>query len=685
MNTVGNFLYNIWLKASKFTYHSERKLILEFLGQKSHDFDSIRDFFLLNKQRYFHNVDLRVEKALLYLKEDELVTNKDYMYYLTEKGKSKVDLSHKRTQRYKSWTRGLANCRLSFFILLTGSLVLWLVKIIGYIHTGNLIFFSDSFSSIFGILTIAVVNFAIKVKHETILIRIIQVFYILTGASFFIAGILLILNPGGGINLELSFLYVAVAILIGLSLFLYLRFASSVNNSLNLLVYTKKVKGDIFLPALALFPIVAELFGLFFFEGLIALSYGIIIMGEAIRINLGRYTRHVLMFLNERAYSYHEILDIDGRIAMFFGAPMFLEEARNPTHTWWNEIGLTHLEKKGIIKKEEGIYSLTEKGKQPADDAVKKMIQFLQFIFSLTKPAISPIFSLILHLILGFLKLIGFVITGSISLLGDGLDSAIDGVSSIIVGLSMKIKKETQATYILVGLMVFTGIGVVFSSINRILHPVALAEEMLAITIAILSIILCICLYLYQRYSGYINQNLAILAQSEDSKNHVLNALLVLIAIGADYYQIYIFDGLVGCFIGFIILKGAYEIYQDLRSVSQGETIDYEKYKLGVWKSYSSFQDHMLGNWVLYQILNGTNQLNMLESAFDHKFSPITLYHSQGDSFTINYSHDQESLHQQINSLFENKLIQKQDNSLVLTDAGKKQILKVIARHRGRF
>ncbi|MFX1285628.1 MAG: cation transporter [Promethearchaeota archaeon] len=682
---MGNLFDNIRLKASKFSYHYEKKVILELLSQKSHDFDSIRDFFLLNKQRHFRKVDLRVEKALLYLKEDELVTNKDDMYYLTEKGKSKVDISHKRTQQYRSWTRGLTNQRFSFFILLTGSLVLWLVKIIGYIHTGNLIFLSDSFSSIFGVLTIAVVSIAIRIEHETILIRIIQVFYILTGISFFIAGILLTLNPGGGINLELSFFYVAIAILIGLSLFLYLHFASSVNNSLNLLVFTKKVKGDIFLPALALFPIVAELFGLFFIEGLIALTYGIIIMGEAIRINLERYTRHVLMFLNERPYSYHEILDIDSRIAMFFGAPMFLEEARNPIHTWWNQIGLTYLEKKEIIKKEEGLYSLTEKGKQPADDAVKQMIKFLRFVFSLTKPAISPILSLILHLFLGSLKLIGFVITGSISLLGDGLDSAIDGISSIVVGLSMKIKKEIQATYILIGLMVFTGIGVVFSSIDRILHPVGLAEEMLAITIAVISIIFCICLYLYQRYSGYINQSLAILAQSEDSKNHVLNALLVLIAIGADYFQIYILDGLVGCFIGFIILKGAYEIFQDLRSVSQGEAIDYEKYKLGVWKSYSRFQDRMLGNWVLYQILNGTNQLNILESAFDNKFSPITLNHSQGDSFTINYSHDKEGLHDQINSLLENKLIQKQDSSLVLTNAGKKQILKVIARHRGRF
>jgi len=84
--------------------------------------------------------------------------------------------------------------------------------------------------------------------------------------------------------------------------------------------------------------------------------------------------------------------------------------------------------------------------------------------------------------------------------------------------------------------------------------------------------------------------------------------------------QIYILDGLVGCVIGFLILKGAYEVLQDIRRINQGEIIDFEKYKLGVWKSFHKFRYKMLENWVLFQIFNNNNSKLLLESAFEKEF-----------------------------------------------------------------
>ncbi len=686
MKAVKRIRDDLWLKPSRYKSKQVKTLILEFLNQKPNDLESITDYVSkTRRRRHSHDIPSRVEKALVYLKEHGLVKERDKFFYITEEGKIKSNQSQERKRHYTAWVQAITNPKISFLVFVLGYLGLWLLKVIGYIHTGNLIFLTDGFSSVFGVLTIILLSVAFRIKYDTIIIRLIQVIYVLTGIMFFLIGIHRTLNPVQSTNTEISFFVVEVAIVIGLILFFYLWSGGSVNDELKIKVYAKKIKGDWFLPALVLFPIVAEFFGIAFVEGLITTTYGIVIMGEAIKINLERYTRHVLMFLNERPYSYQEILEIDSRIAMLFGAPMFLEESRDPTHIWWNEIGLAHLQKKGYIQREGEIFSLTKKGKQPASAASQRMIQFLRIIFSLAKPAISPILSLILHLFLGSLKLIGFVLTGSISLLGDGLDSVIDGVSSIIVGFSMKIKKETQATYVLIILMFVTGMSVLYSSIDRILRPVALEEEIIAIIIAVISIILCILLYLYQRYSGYINQSLAILAQSADSKNHVLNAFLVLVAISAGYFQLYFVDGLVGCFIGFIILKSAYEILQDLRSVSQGEKIDFDKYKLGVWKAYNKFRDRMLANWILYQIHNGINSLSDLESTFNHFFSPLTLYDGQGGSFTVNYSFNEEGLQYQINDLLEKNLLLQRDALLILSDTGAKTIDKVIARHRGRF
>ncbi|MFX1516412.1 MAG: cation diffusion facilitator family transporter [Promethearchaeota archaeon] len=663
---------------------------MEILNEKSITFEEITVSIkplLIEKwstwqlDRDVSKIPDRVEKTLSYLLERELIQEQDKIYSLTDKGRLNAAKIHNRKD-HSRWTKPITLPKISAIIFFSGYVVLWGLKVGGYIFTDNLILLADSFSSSFGVVTIIVISIAPKIRYDKIIIRGIQIIFILTGIVFLLIGINQILEPSEISNFNVVFPIVCVLITIGLCLIVYFHLGESVQDEAVISVYKKKIKGDSLIPALVLLPIIAESFGIFFFEGLIVITYGFIIMGEAVRINIGRYTGHVLIFLNERPHSYKEIVEIDNRIAMLFGAPMFMY-GHDPASIWWQDKGLAYLENKGYIEKEDIVYSITEKGKQPADNDAKGMIRFIRFVKSLTRPVISPILSLVFHLFLGSVKIFGFLLTGSVGLLGDGLDSAIDGVSSIVVGIAMRIRKETQATYILIFLMLITGGSIILTSINRLLNPIALDEEALAIMIAVFSIFLCFLLYLYQRYSGYINQSLAILAQSEDSKNHVLNAFLVLIAVSAGYFKIYFLDGLVGCFIGIIILKGAYEVFQDLRSMSQGESVNFEKYKLGFWKGFSKFRFQMFKNWILYQILNGIDNLTTLETAFEEVFHPITIHHSQRDDLTINYSYDKETLVYSINELLEERLIQKENiSSYILTEEGRIHIEKAIKRHK---
>ncbi len=398
----------------------------------------------------------------------------------------------------------------------------------------------------------------------------------------------------------------------------------------------------------------------------------------------------VLVALNEKPRTSQEIIDVVRRLSMRVGISIFLEEVENLEDFMKVRESMSYLEQVDMIQVDENqIYSLTDSGKIEAQKYTKGMYSFFAAARSLTNPGVSPALSLVFHLFLGTIKLIGYTITGSMSLFSDGLDSAIDGISSIIIGFAMRINKEKQATYLLLVLMLITGFITIQQSINRLLmiilleNIIALKEEILAINIAGLSIILCALLYLYQRFSGYANRNLTILAQSEDSKNHVLNASLVLLAVFAGYLAVitdftilYSIDGLVGCFIGLIIMIGAYEIFQDLRAEAEGEEIDYEKYKLGAWKQYDRVQNRILDLWILWKVEKGLKIYTSLEQSFDQDFQPIVIKQSEERELVWKTPQTKELLKRRFNKLLESNLLREEKKRI---DSQSQQLIQVVS------
>ena len=193
---------------------------------------------------------------------------------------------------------------------------------------------------------------------------------------------------------------------------------------------------------------------------------------------------------------------------------------------------------------------------------------------------------------------------------------------------------------------------------------------------------MCLSLYFYQRYSGYINQNLAILVQSEDSRNHVLNATLVLVAFIGNSIDLLIIDGLVGFFIGIMILRGAYELYQDLTCLKNGEDVDFEKYKLGITRGFDRFRLKMFDNWILFQIYRGYSTILQLTNQFQIAFRPIQIKHSNGDFYNINFPFKHEDLNIKLKKLSEENFIQVQEEIVKLTDKGTKRIESEIRSFR---
>ncbi|MFX1507934.1 MAG: hypothetical protein ACFFDC_17745, partial [Promethearchaeota archaeon] len=294
---------------SRIGLHNEQRFVMEILNEKSLTFGEITISIkplLIEKwstwqlDRDVKKIPDRVEKTLSYLLERELIREQDKIYSLTDKGRLKIVKIQYRKDYFK-WTKPITLPKISAIIFFSGYVALWWLKVGGYIFTDNLILLVDSFSSSFGVVTIIVISIAPRLKYVKFFIRTIQIIFILTGIASLLVGINLILAPSESSNFNVVFPIVCVLIIIGLCLFGYFHLGESINDEAVISVYKKKIKGDSLIPAIVLLPIIAESFGIFFFEGLIILTYGLIIIGEAVRINIGRYTCHILIFLNEKS------------------------------------------------------------------------------------------------------------------------------------------------------------------------------------------------------------------------------------------------------------------------------------------------------------------------------------------------------------------------------------------------
>ncbi len=409
--------------------------------------------------------------------------------------------------------------------------------------------------------------------------------------------------------------------------------------------------------------------------------------------------------IGEKSCTYDDLVMEFMKFELSFGGGMFIfDKESDPSYLVTQKMvekDIEFLLNNDFIIQENNLYHVTAKGQEAVDFFVEKWQFINKLANKILSPTAPPKASLVIHLILGILKLVGFALTGLVGLLGDGIDSAIDGVSSLIVSISMRYKKEKFASYFLLLLMLASGVGILVESIRQIvkffLEDIILQQDVYAIVVAVLSIFLSLILYTYQRIVGYTSKNLTVIVQSEDSRNHILVGFLVLIGVIAGIYDFMIIDGIVGVLIGFLILFGCYAIFKDLRALERGESIDFEKYKLGLWKSFDRLRTNIIGTWVMFNIQKGNNSYTNLEPEFLLLFQPqflkiIEIELKQKDKEledekkTLKFYHEKESLKIQVESLLEKKYLIEDKGIFSLTKEGEnalnKQFEKIRRRHK---
>lgn len=184
---------------------------------------------------------------------------------------------------------------------------------------------------------------------------------------------------------------------------------------------------------------------------------------------------------------------------------------------------------------------------------------------------------LISNLILFLIKMTAGLVSGSVSILGDAINSLADSASSILTLFGFHIaakpadkqhpyghERSEYITGLVVSLgILFVGFQFLLNSIQRIMNPTPLNTNALVFILLIISVIVKLAQgYFYKRVGSKIHSN-AIGAAAQDSLNDVYTTLVVLGASVLETIFGWQIDGYAGVFIALYILYNGISIIRE--------------------------------------------------------------------------------------------------------------------------
>lgn len=191
--------------------------------------------------------------------------------------------------------------------------------------------------------------------------------------------------------------------------------------------------------------------------------------------------------------------------------------------------------------------------------------------------------SIIGNAILSLAKISVGIVSGSLSVLGDGIDSATDVVTSIVILYTARVinrppnaryafgyeKADTVATKILSFVIFFAGIEMFISTAKSLIY----AEErslpsVLAIYVTVFSIVGKLLLSAYQHYQGKKTGSSMLIANAKNMRMDVFISISVLLGL---FFTFILdapwLDALTGLFISVYIIKTSVELFLDTNVV----------------------------------------------------------------------------------------------------------------------
>ena len=185
--------------------------------------------------------------------------------------------------------------------------------------------------------------------------------------------------------------------------------------------------------------------------------------------------------------------------------------------------------------------------------------------------------SLIVNICLFAMKIVVGIISNSIAVISDAINSLTDIVSSAVIMYSVRVslKKPDDehqfghnaaqpiAVFLIALFTGVVGINVVEESVRRIISPSVIHVNSAVYIVLIITVLVKILLTRYQSNVGRTYKSPALKASAVDSLNDVLASSLSIIAVFIVELGFPYVDGIAGILIAFFIFKSGYEIAKE--------------------------------------------------------------------------------------------------------------------------
>ncbi|RJP62731.1 MAG: cation transporter [Ignavibacteriales bacterium] len=223
-----------------------------------------------------------------------------------------------------------------------------------------------------------------------------------------------------------------------------------------------------------------------------------------------------------------------------------------------------------------------------------------------------------LNILLFVIKLIVGLISNSIAIISEAINSFTDIISSIAIRFSIKVSSQKPdekhqfghsaaqpiATFIVAILAGLLGLNIIQESIKRIISPPEVSLSLYVYLVLGITITTKIIMNRYQTIVGKKYNSPAIRAQAVDSINDVLASSFALFGIIGVQLGYPLVDGIGGLLVSFFIFRSGYEIAKENIDYLMGKAADQEliieivnrALKVDGVKGMNDLRSHYVGN-----------------------------------------------------------------------------------------
>jgi hypothetical protein len=404
--------------------------------------------------------------------------------------------------------------------------------------------------------------------------------------------------------------------------------------------------------------------------------------GRSSRRGRGELTEMLLMSLSDGDKTFHQLLEQFSRLERRVGYFRFGELDADFVQAARRDLEL--LRETALLTEEEGVYSITVEGREKARDYLGLAARFSRLLDGALLPETVSIVGIGVHFALAALKLGAAVVSGSIGLLSDGTDTLLDGLSSVLVFLGLKLNKERYVNVVLVVLMLGVGLSLIIEVVRRFLQPFHPRADLLSFGAAVTSGVACLLLGQYQQYVGARSGSLSLISQSVDSRNHVIVAMGVSAGLVGAALNFELLDVIVGLGVAVLIIKSSLELATETIKALQGEEVDFSRYEPTALGMYRDAKERRFREWVLYLAytrgpIDSAELRHLAMEALD--FSEVTLLRELG--MAEDGSPDQR-LEDALSTLSEQGLVSG-DDAIVVTSRARQEIEDILLKRQHAF